>query len=280
MPFFEDIDTISVLERHSDRLEGLEMSQARKVLKQYKIARERLKTSLMSYPDNSYTEAKLKSALIQIEAGILALNAQIRPDLYSGFEYLTDQGIEDSAREVNALEKKFNGVNNMLPVDAIIESVDPSNFLFNNYETSVLTYGQGLRGRFQQSLTQALLQKQSWIQAVYGMEQVFNEEEWKLARIVRTELHNIYNVSKSNGFLQIRQDYIPDLQKTLYHPMDSRTGLDSMEAAAQRLIVPIDEPFQYEYPRNSGKIRKFMTPPDRPNDRAILIPYRNSYGEV
>ena len=286
MPFFKDIDTVSVLERHVDRLEGLELSQARKVLKQYKIARERLKAQLLMTPDNTFTEAKLKNALVQIEAGILALNAQVKPELYSGFEYLTDQGIEDSAREVNAMEKHFNGVSSVLPVDAIIESVDPVNMLFNNYETSVMTYSQNLRGRFQHQLTQSLLQNKTWSQAVWDMEAVFNEEEWKLARIVRTELHNIYNVSKSNGFLQIRQDYLPDLQKTLYHPIDSRTGEDSKQAAFQNLIVNIDEPFEYTYTRRRAdgssvkEKRTFMAPPDRPNDRAILIPYRKSYGEV
>lgn len=276
MPFFEDIDTLNILERHVSRLEGLEMSQARKVLKQYKIAKERLKAQLLMTPDNTFTEAKLESALIQIEAGIKQLQFQINPELRSGFSYLTEQGVEDSAREVNAMEKEFNGVNSILPVDTIIESTEPSNFLFNQFESSILTYGQALRGKFQSTLTQSLLQRKSWTQAVWDMEEVFNADEWILARIVRTELHNIYNVSKSNGFLQIRQDYLPDLKKTLYHPMDSRTGDDSKEAAALNLIVPIDEPFQYKY---KDKIRTFMTPPDRPNDRAILIPYRESWGE-
>lgn len=274
MPFFSDIDSMGIFENHVSKLEGLEMSQARKVLKQYKIARERLKAQLLMTPDNTFTEAKLKNALLQIEVGIKELNWQINPTMKEGWTYLTENGAEDSAKEINALEKRFSGVRSLLPVDAIVESVDPDNFLFNNFESSVEAYSGNLRGRFQNSLTQALLQNQSWSQAVYGMEQVFNEEEWKLARIVRTELHNIYNISKSNGFLQIRQDYLPDLKKTLYHPMDSRTGQDSIEAAAQKLIVNVDEPFEYTF---KGKLRRFMAPPDRPNDRAILIPYRSVY---
>lgn len=274
MPFFADIDTMDIFENHTSKLEGLEMSQARKILKQYKMAREKLKAQLLMAPDNSFTEAKLKNALFQIEAGIKELQWQVNPTFQTGWEYLTNQGAEDSAKEINAMEKKFNGVKSLLPVDEIIESVDPDNLLFNNFQSSMESYSASLRNKFQQSLTQALLQNQTWSQAVFGMEQVFAQEEWVLARIVRTELHNIYNISKSNGFLQIRQDYLPDLQKTLYHPMDSRTGGDSMEAAAQKLIVNVDEPFEYTY---KGKLRRFMAPPDRPNDRAILIPYRPSY---
>jgi hypothetical protein len=274
MPFFQDIDQISILERHVSRLEGLEMSQARKVLKQYKAARESLKAQMLMAPDNSFTEAKLKSALIQIEVGIKELQHRINPELVSGFEYLTEQGVEDSVREVNAFEKHFLGTSAPLPVDAIIESTEPENLLLNQFQASVEAYSAGLRGRFQNVLTQSLLQKKTWTQAVWDMEAVFNEEEWKLARIVRTELHNIYGISKMNGFLGIRDEYVPDLMKTLYHPMDGRTGQDSIEAASLKLIVPLEEPFRYKW---KGRERVFMSPPDRPNDRSILVPYRTAY---
>jgi hypothetical protein len=140
----------------------------------------------------------------------------------------------------------------------------------------VQSYNDGLRASFQSALTQSLIQQKSWSQAVYDLESVFDAEEWKLARIVRTELHGIYNVSKMRGFGTIKEDYIPDLKKTLYHPMDSRTGQDSIQLAKENLIVDIDKPFVFNY---KGKTRVFMTPPDRPHDRAILIPYRPKFDE-
>jgi len=70
---------------------------------------------------------------------------------------------------------------------------------------------------------------------------------------------------------------MPDLMKTLMHPIDKRTGDDSKLAARLRLVVPIDEPFVYKW---NGETREFMAPPDRPNDRAILVPYSTSWGEI
>ena len=67
---------------------------------------------------------------------------------------------------------------------------------------------------------------------------------------------------------------IPDLKKTLYHPMDKRTGEDSKWLNKNNLIIPVDEPFKYTW---NGQVREYMAPPDRPNDRSILIPYRESW---
>lgn len=67
---------------------------------------------------------------------------------------------------------------------------------------------------------------------------------------------------------------IPDLKKTLFHPMDNRTGKDSKRLSQNNPIVPINEPF-IEY--STGKKLEYMAPPNRPNDRAILIPYRDEW---
>lgn len=274
MAFFEDIDTLSILERNSDKLEGLQMNSARKLLIEYKRAREELKARLLMTPSGTFTEARMSATLVQLEASIAQLDRQINPLLRSFFDVITESGIEDSAKEVNAMEKLFMGASRPIDIDAVMETTDPSNFLFNQFESSVSTYNEQLRNGFQQSLTQALLQQKSWSQAVWDMEQVFGQSEYILSRIVRTELHGIYSGAKFNGMLNIRDNYLPDMMKTLYHPMDSRTGDDSKKAAELNLIVPLDEPFKYSY---KGKERVFFLPPDRPNDRSILIPYRRSY---
>lgn len=274
MPFFTDIDTISILERNHTKVEGIELKEARRLQKVYAQARTELKMQLLSAPDNTFTEAKLKSTLLQVEQILNHLNHRLKRDARFGYDFMADTGIEDSVREVNALERHFTGVNSAIPFEEILESTERQNYLFNNYQSSIDSYTAGMRGRFQNQLTQSLLQKKTWSQTVWDMEQVFNAEEWQLARIVRTELHNIYNVSKMEGMGSVRDQYMPNLKKTLYHPLDSRTGDDSKLAAKLKLIVDIDEPFIYQY---GDDVRTFMAPPDRPNDRAILIPYRKEW---
>jgi hypothetical protein len=278
MSFFTDIDAISILERNHMKVEGLELKEARKLQKVYQRAREELRLQLLMVNDNTFTEAKLKTAMLQVEQILNHINHRIKKDTF-GIEFIWESGVEDSVKEVNTFEKYFTGVSSALPFEEILAATERENYLFNQFQTSIETYNSRLRGRFQQQLTQSLIQKKTWSQAVWEMEQVFGQEEWTMARIVRTELHNIYNVGKMRGMGQIQKDYIPTLQKTLYHPIDSRTGDDSKQAEAKKLIVNIDEPFRYTYSRKRAdgsvvkEFREFMTPPDRPNDRAILIPY-------
>jgi hypothetical protein len=274
MPFFEDLDGQQILERNSSRIEGMEMREATRLMKQFKRARDEIRTKLLITPSNTYTEAHLKNALVQIEDALRRLKMERRPFIQQAFDFFTEQGIEDGVREVNNFEKVYSGVRRPLPIDAIIESTEPENLLFNNFESSLDTYSANLRQKFQTSLTQALMQNKTWSQAVHDMDGL--DDEWVLARLVRTELHGIYGMSKVNGFGTIRDQYIPDLKKTLYHPMDSRTGDDSKEAAREHLIVDIDQPFVYQW---KGQTRMFMSPPDRPNDRSIVIPYRAAWSE-
>jgi hypothetical protein len=272
--FWDDIDGIKTLERDSARLEGIELSQARKLMKMYQQARKEIINQLLLTPDNTFTEAKLETALRQTDQAMAVLHSRIRPDLVFGFETLFEQALEDSGREINAFEKEFNGITRAVPIDAIIASTNPDNFLFNQYEASVQNYSARLRNNFQRVLGQSLVQNKTWSQAVNDLNTVFSAQEYQLARIARTELHNIYNVSKLKGFKGIQNQYLPDLKKALYHPMDSRTGEDSIELAEDKPIVELDEPFTQLY---NGRKYVFMTPPQRPNDRAILVPYRESY---
>lgn len=274
MSFFLEIDTLSIFEKNASRIEALEMRQARRLMREYRLAAESLKTKLLAAPDNSFTEARLQATLAEVEATLSILKRRVKGELDSSFKITREQGIEDSVREVSKLEKHFTGVSANLPIDDIIDAINPENYLFNQFESSIDTYSAGVRNRLQSILTQGLIQKKPWTMMVYEASNSFPGEEWQLARIVRTELHNIYGVSKMNGFLQVRQDHLPDLKKTLYHPLDARTGEDSQFLIRNPLIVDIDEPFRYKW---KGKMREFMNPPDRPNDRSILIPYREAW---
>jgi hypothetical protein len=265
-----------LFERNVSRLDGLEMNQIRRLIKMYKEAKKQLTNNILFTPDNTFTRARMEYALEQVDAMIIRMQKKLDEELKFGFENLHLQGVEDSASEINALEKKFNGLKSPpVSIEAVIASSQPESFLFNQYQESIKAYNQSLRVEFQRSLGQSLIQKKSWSQAVFDMEQVFIGAEWRLQRLARTELHNIYNVSKLKGFDRIRGKYFEDLKKTLYHPMDIRTGDDSIKASkSPKMIVALDKPFKYTF---KGKDRIFMNPPDRPNDRAILIPYRESY---
>jgi hypothetical protein len=263
-----------IFQNHIRKIVGLENTEAKVLLNQYRAAFNQIKQQLLITPDNTFTEAKLETILRQLEIGIEALEARMRNDLVEASTFIQEQGLEDAVKEVNSLEKKYNGVNQLVPLESILASVDPNTYLFNNYTSSIQSYNQDLRAGMQNVLTQGLIQRKSLTQVVADMEMLMRSDTWKVQRIVRTELHQIYNVSKMSGFGEIKKQFVPDLKKSLVHPMDDRTAEDSKELAAKNPIIDIDKPFVQHY---NGKRLTFMAPPNRPNDRAILIPYRESY---
>lgn len=270
-------DTIEkVLDRSANRIESMEEREARKLLRIYRESQKELQLRLLAVPSNTFTEAQMESRLLQIEHGIQALNARLKNHMKNGYENISNQGFEDSVSEVNSFEKQYLGVTNAIDIDLVLTSLEPKNYLFNRYESSVLAYNESMRSSFTNSLANGITQNKTWSQIVADISNNYSMNEYKIARIVRTELHNIYNVSKMDGFKESRDKFVPDLKKALFHPLDHRTGEDSKAARKQIKSVDIDKPFKYKY---NDKEVVFMTPPDRPNDRSILMPWRNEYSK-
>lgn len=266
----------SIVERHARRLLGLEDTQAKIILAQYAKAFTAIKTRLLMVDDNTFTEARLKSTLEQLSLFIDALNRNLKNDINQSSLFSFEQGVEDSVAEINKFEKDFSGVTGIVPLDTIFQATKKRNYLVNQFAGSINSYNESLRSDIQQSLTQALIQGQSYTQVIHGVEKVIQSSMWKTQRIVRTEMHNIYNISKMDGMGSIKKKYVPDLKKMLVHPMDNRTAQDSKDLAKKNPIIDLDKPFKQIF---NGNEYIFMAPPNRPNDRAILIPARDKYLE-
>lgn len=96
-------------------------------------------------------------------------------------------------------------------------------------------------------------------------EKSFTKAINELTRIIRTESWRYVNEARLEEFRKKGYKY-----KTTYPVKDNRTGDDSLFYYDEHQVKPLNEPFNYVW---NGKERVFMTPPDRPNDRNILIPY-------
>jgi len=111
------------------------------------------------------------------------------------------------------------------------------------------------------------------VERVVGTSGVFEREAWRAERIVRTELSHSYGVVKQRAMESTREE-MPDLQKRLVATFDNRTGEDSKELNGQ--TVPVDQPFLWKKP--NGETVRYMQPPNRPNDREVVIPWRAAWG--
>lgn len=277
MSIFDRIDGLSLLEDHANELLGLEDDEAKRILGVYQRVAKTLRARLARVPENTFTEQQIRVALAQVETGIRVLQSDLEEILPGSIEQVAGKSAVHLAREAEAMEGMFGGTLQPINLDAVRVASNARNLLFNRYQSSLETYSQGLRSKIANGLTEMIAENVGWDSMVGRMMAFFGNEEWMLRRIVRTELHNVYGVSKLLGMRDLQQETFPDLRKTLYHPIDSRTGKDSLYAAQRNLVVRVDEPFRYEWPPGSGKVREFMAPPDRPNDRSILIPFRPSW---
>ena len=274
MPFFEDIDNSTIVERHIRRLTGLELEQSRRLQRLYIRARNSLRQRLAFTPQGTFTEAQITTTLAELEQVLANLKETTRSEILLGAQMTTEQAQEDLIREANKFRQDFQGISQPIPVSILLESLNPDNFLINQYATSLEAYDQSLRAKIQRTLGQAVLERIPLNRVVSRLENDMATEEYRVLRIARTELHNMYNVAKMKGMLSLKESTIPKLKKTLIHPMDTRTGEDSKVLAAKNPIVDIDKPFKYNF---NGDVRIFMSPPDRPNDRAILVPYSSDW---
>lgn len=274
MPFFEDVDSIRIVQRNIERLQAVEESRAKKMVRLMIQARESIRTRLTEVREDSYTEAQLEIALAQVDQILSEFRVKANALAYADSEIIIEQSVDDLAREVSKFSKEFQGLGVSIPVDQILTSLNSKNYLLNRYQSSVDSYTNGFRDFIERELGQAILSKEGNFRIVNRIADEWALKDWQIMRIVRTELHHIYNMAKNESMIQVKESTIPELQKALIHPMDARTGEDSKKADRLNLVVDIDQPFKYTF---KGKERVFFTPPDRPNDRSIQVPYSKAW---
>lgn len=272
--FFEDPEVVELAQSHAEKAGKLEESEMRRILKLYREVRQDLRDRLDVIPKGTFTEQQMRGSLMQVEAALNRMQEVLRGEMQDGTETAAASGLDQLISEISRWNKRFTGAVIPIDLDAVRVASDTSNFLFNKHEASLTAYSEDLRSSFAYELSNAVVAGVQTSEAVQRMGQLFLGEEWKLQRLVRTELHNAFNLGKINGMFDLQEEQIPDLMKTLFHPMDQRTGKDSKRLAQNNPIVPVDQEFVED---STGKVRRYMAPPNRPNDRSILIPYRRAW---
>lgn len=274
--FFDEVDNLGIVENHIQGVLKLEESQAKALLSKYREIRSDLRDRLDSITANTFTAQQMRGVLAQVDGAIAAMNESLKGNIGVGAEKMALKGVEDLLSEIKKFSSAFGTPITPINLNAALVAQDTANFKINQYDASLDAYSEGLRSQITNSITNAAIEQIPMNELTSRMSKFFIGEEWKLTQIARTELHGIYNLGKMNGMAETQDQYLPDLKKTLIHPMDSRTGADSKFVAAKNLIVDIDQPFEYTW---KGTRRIYMAPPDRPNDRSILVPYMESWNK-
>ncbi len=279
--FFDQIDATSIAEQNIKRLLGLEMLEAKRFAELYKRVLDDLRKELNSLESENkslFSQTKLKILIRRLEDSLKILEGQYKKEMLDATEILIRQSSNDALEEYQTFEQKFGGITRQpIPFDAIRISLRRTTFLINRFASSLDEYNAKIKADVQRKLSESIVKRETYQEAKDSLAEGLLEigfQDWKIARIARTELHNIYNSSKLLSMNKLKDKFVPKLKKSVIIPIDARTAEDSMKLKKLNLIIDIDKPFKYTWNRRE---RVFHAPPDRPNDRSILIPVKEDW---
>lgn len=277
-------DPLAVLPADRERAlrfaRGAGVARVRRLLER---AQADLARRLRSLPpsDETFTATQRRATLAQIREALRALKLGMRDGLLENAREAAEAQAQGTLRYLRDAEAKFTGVARPLPFDeaAMLDRA------VRGTEASALRriasdparpgrkgvldrYGEAVIGGFEEELQLGLVARRSWAETRQALVERSPFLQGKPAhwaeRIARTE-----SMAASNGASQATivdaASTFDDMAKILSCVFDARTGADSVAVHGQ--IRRPTEPFDTWH----GKV---MHPPDRPNDRAVVVPHR------
>lgn len=243
--------------------------------------------------DDSFTAARMRATLAQVKEVTRRIQHGVAGVLLDGGEAAAESAARHVHLFLNAQQRRFSGAAEPLEldeaglVDAATEGVrstilrrlassgEPIEGADEEPHRAKLgildRYGLATIGHFEDVLQRSYVTRQPWEAVKDSL--IDNSPFLQAAprywaeRIVRTESMGIYNRA---GFEAIRaaDDELGDMLKILSATFDERTASDSYAVSGQ--IRRPDEPFQSWF-------GFYMHPPNRPNDREVVVPHRMSW---
>jgi hypothetical protein len=261
------------------------------LLRAQKDLNRRLKQTLATGAgEGSFTEARLRAALEQVRTVL----ADLRPGMQKAVVETGTQGAKAGAsgavQYLDAAEKRFKGVGRApLAIDrarvmdravtganaSVLRRLagDPNHpgqpGVLDRYGEQVVGYfedelrlGQ-LTGQSPAEMQAAIVQKSPFLQAAPAY--------WA-TRIVRTETMSAANQAGHLAQRTLDEQLGGGTLRVLVATFDDRTGADSIAVHGQ--VRRMDEPFDY------WDGTRFMAPPNRPNDREVVVTHRLEWGPL
>lgn len=245
-------------------------------------------------PTSTFTRATLETTLTHVRAVLADLRTNIKTTIVDGAKPAAEYATQGTIDYLNSMEESFSGIATQpLALDeaAMFEQsvVGARSSILRRLGSSgtgapgapgeavaakqgiLDRYGLNVIGDFEQTLTQGVLQRKSWAEMkvdLLGQSPFLQGKPAFWAdRIVRTEMMGAYNRASWESNREA-DDQLGDMVKILSATFDDRTGSDSFAVHGQ-VRLP-DEAFESWF-------GLYQHPPNRPNDREIVVPHRISW---
>ena len=232
---------------------------------------------------DSFTAAQLRSTLEQVHAVLGPLTQSLKSNMLDIGKTAAATAAVNTASYVQAAEDEF-GLGRPLPLDsaALIDAAvagtnaslvrriaaDPNH---PGQPGVIARYGLATMGKFEEALQQRLIQGKPWeaVKADLVTDSPFLQQapaHWA-ERLLRTETMFASNKASFETFKQV-ESVVGEMLKILVATFDDRTGSDSYAVHGQ--IRRTSEAFESWF-------GPYMHPPNRPNDREVVVPHNMSW---
>lgn len=242
----------------------------------------------------TFTEVQLRGMQAQLRLGMAGIVREMTGSLNDSSYEVGIAAARQSLEDVSKLERHFTGAFVPMPLLEVARLRGLVNgeasSMFKYHKSSMLRYGAQTVSRFELSLQRSLASGMTGYEAIDSIHQVGETSWYGAERIVRTELSYAANKSirsandaqaaELDGDLWMRwSEHVSDAGA----PLDDRVGEDSEAMNGQ--VAPPGESFTQppltprgEQVSESLVGESWLTPPNRPNDRAVLTPWRFHWG--
>lgn len=228
--------------------------------------------------DGTFTEAQVRATLAQIQAVLAPLELGLKKVVTSAGTESAEEAADQAVKYMTAAQRKYRGINQPLAInearvlDRAVMGTKSSilhRLSGDKKKPGILQrYNDGVIQRFEESLQQRFIQKKPWddVRNELIAESPFLQSvpgHWA-ERIVRTEVMAAHNRSGWEAMRAADQELDGGMLKILSATFDNRTGADSYAVHGQ--IRKVSEAF-------SDWTHKYQHPPNRSNDREVVVPH-------
>jgi len=241
-----------------------------------------------------FNEAVLRGMIAQVKLQLSRFIGVATPELGRAAQALANAAAQNAFAELARMEKAFTGAVVSLPVQEIARlrslTAAPASML-RIHARSLARYGAHVVGRVEGDLANMLTTGQPTHRAIRQVMRTADAEWYQGERIVRTELSYAYNASHRDAIADESEALDGDLwMQWSEHvgedgqPLDERVAVDSLAISGQ--VAPPGGAFTMpptsRVPDAKGRTevpaglvgQTWSNPPNRPNDRAVLTPWR------
>lgn len=275
-----------VFERH---LAQLQKVVEQKGVKGVKALYRRAETDLSSrlrrtnLADDKVGPTTMRAMQSQLDA-VLGLAQKDMKDLLADSSKLASRlGARHGVDEFKTLAKNFKGTEPAIALDraaifeGLVSGVDSS--LLRRHDRISGQWASRAIDQIEQKLAVGVLTGKPLSEVVDDVMKVggiSEKQRWVGERIARTEIAYAHGSAKHAALRELAEDE-PELQKRVLEMVDDdRVGDDSLLIHGQ--TVPVSQPFTWKRKTKGGWVlEEFLHPPNRPNDRAVVIPWDPSW---